>query len=263
MQTGGRQDAELDRSQRVASLIDRIAAYAAAQPETPAEPLQPPAAGPLTVAVLGVDAHHAPSLPAAVGIDVEQRLSRLWEQEPRLRLVDRQHLERVLEELHLTAAKLARPDSAVPLGALASAQFLATGEIIELGDRFQLTVRLVETATSTVVAAASQLFATVSQVDGIVTRAAAELTGALSRRYPIHAQVIESGGDRLTLNVGADLGVAPADLFRTVGVNDGPAVVLRVERVDAHSAVAQVLTTTDPPPVPPGSPVEQVWEPEG
>jgi hypothetical protein len=217
----------------------------------------------MTLAVLHVDGHQAPSLPAAVGIDVERRLSRLWEQEPRLMLVDRQHLARVLEELHLTAAKIANPDAAIPLGVLAPAQLLAVGEIIELGDQLQLSIHLIETATSTVVAAASQVFATLSQVDGIVTKTAAELTAALDRRYPLHAEVIDARGDDLTLNVGAELGVTPGNLFRTIGLSDNPVAVVRVERVEARRAQARVLGARPVPPLPTGSHVEQVWDEEG
>ncbi|MGD2063426.1 MAG: CHAT domain-containing protein [Nitrospirota bacterium] len=263
LQSGERQREGLDRSQRIAALIDRIAAYTADHPETTQDATRDWPSQPMTLAVLGVDAHQAPSLPAAVGIDVARRLSRSWEQEPRLSLVDRQHLDRVLEELHLAAAKLARPDGAIPLGALAPAQLLAVGEIIELGDRLQLSVRLIETATSTVVAASSQVFATLSQVDAIVTKAAAELTAAVGRHYPIHAEVIDSHGDDLILNVGAQLGVAPGNLFRTVGVNDAPVTVMQVERVEAHRAQARPLEGLPLRTIPLGSHVEQVWNEEG
>ncbi|HEX9591839.1 MAG TPA: CHAT domain-containing protein [bacterium] len=263
MRSGEHQRAELDRSQHVAFLIDRIAAHAAAHPNATPGSTQTWATQPMTLAVLHVDGHQAPSLPAAVGIDVERRLSRLWEQEPRLMLVDRQHLARVLEELHLTAAKIANPDAAIPLGVLAPAQLLAVGEIIELGDQLQLSIHLIETATSTVVAAASQVFATLSQVDGIVTKTAAELTAALDRRYPLHAEVIDARGDDLTLNVGAELGVTPGNLFRTIGLSDNPVAVVRVERVEARRAQARVLGARPVPPLPTGSHVEQVWDEEG
>jgi hypothetical protein len=263
MRSGDRQRAELDRSQRVASLIDRIAAYPASHSERAPDVSRAWVTQPMTLAVLHVDVHQAPSLPAAVGTDVEQRLSRLWEQQPRLTLVDRQHLEQVLEELHLTAAKLARPDTAIPLGVLAPAQLLAVGEIIEMGDELQLSVRLIETASSTVVAASTQVFATLSQVDGIVTKTATELSSALNRHYPLHAEVIDSNSDGLTLNVGADLGVAAGNLFRTVGLNDDRVAVVRVERVEARQATARVMGATAAPFLRAGSHVEQVWDQEG
>ena len=194
---------------------------------------------------------------------MEQRLSRTWAQVPRLTLVDRKHIEQVLEELHLTAAKLARPDAAIPLGVLAPAQLLAVGEIIELGDQLQLSVRLIETATSTVVAGSTQIFATLSQLDGIVTKTAADLSTALDRHYPLHAEVIDSTGDGLTLNVGSELGVAPGSLFRTVGSTNDQVAVLRVETVEARQARARVLGVTPVSGLPAGSHVEQVWDEAG
>jgi hypothetical protein len=263
MRSGERQRTELDRSQRVASLIDRIAAYPVSHSDGVPESSRAWQTQPMTLAVLNVDVHQAPSLPAAVGTDVERRLSRLWEQQPRLTLVDRQHLEQVLEELHLTAARLARPDAAIPLGALAPAQLLAVGEIIELGDQLQLSVRLIETATSTVVAASTQVFATLSQVDGMVTKTATELSAALDHHYPLHAEVIDSTRDGLTLNVGAELGVAPGNLFRSVGASGDQVAVVQVETVEARQARARVLGAAPILSLPAGSHVEQVWDEEG
>ena len=263
LRSGELQRTEVARSERIASLIDRIAAYPTSHSDGVKQSAQTWATQPMTLAILGVDAHQAPSLPAAVGIDVEQRLSRTWAQVPRLTLVDRKHIEQVLEELHLTAAKLARPDAAIPLGVLAPAQLLAVGEIIELGDQLQLSVRLIETATSTVVAGSTQIFATLSQLDGIVTKTAADLSTALDRHYPLHAEVIDSTGDGLTLNVGSELGVAPGSLFRTVGSTNDQVAVLRVETVEARQARARVLGVTPVSGLPAGSHVEQVWDEAG
>jgi len=254
---------EANRSQRVADLIDRIAAYQATGPVAASEPTPAWTSQPLTLAVVTIDPRPAPGLPAATAVRVERRLQQIWETEGRLHLVDRQQLEQVLEELHLAAAKLVSPDGALPIGTLASAQLLAVGELIELGDALQLNVRLIDTASSTVVAATAQPLRTLSDLDNTVTRTAADLMASLRRRYPLRAEVTGHAHDRLTLNIGADLGVVPGTLFRTVHTDDRVPIVVRVESVDAHGAHARPLAGGPTPPLSPGSRLEQVWDEAG
>lgn len=255
--------AEANRSRRVADLIDRIAAYQAAQPAAAPQGKTGWTSRPLTLAVVAIDPRPAPGLPAATAIQVERRLQQLWEAEGRLHLVDRQHLEPILEELHLAAARLASPDGALPIGTLASAQLLAVGELIELGEALQLNVRLIETASSAVVAATVQPLPTLSDLDNTVARTAADLMASLRHRYPLRAEVIGRERDQLTLNIGADLGVAPGALFRTVPTGDDAPIVVRVESVDAHGAHARPLAGGAAPMLAPGSRLEQVWDEAG
>jgi hypothetical protein len=249
-------------SQRIAELIDRIAAYRASQPPAATGATTGWTSQPLTLAVVSIDPRPAPNLPAATAVQVARRLQQLWEADARLNLVDRQHLEQVLEELHLAAAKLARPDGALPVGTLASAQLLAVGELIELGEALQLNVRVIETASSAVVAATAQPLATLADLNPTVARTAAVLTAALRRHYPLRAEVVDAGPDGLTLNIGADLGVVPGTLFRALATGDGTPIVVLVEAVDAHRAHARVLAAGTPALVP-GSRLEQVWDDAG
>lgn len=71
-----------------------------------------------------------------------------------LRVVDRQHLARIIAEQKLSVVGVTEPGSVQKLGQLAGADVLVTGSIVGLEDRVRITAKLLSTATAQIIGAA-------------------------------------------------------------------------------------------------------------
>lgn len=74
--------------------------------------------------------------------------------DPSLRVVDRQHLARIIAEQKLSVVGVTEPGSVQKLGQLAGADVLVTGSIVGLEDRVRITAKLLSTTTAEIVGAA-------------------------------------------------------------------------------------------------------------
>ncbi|MBI5055713.1 MAG: hypothetical protein HZB61_03750 [Nitrospirae bacterium] len=70
----------------------------------------------------------------------------------RFQLVDRGHIERILEEQKLNLTQLVDENAAVKLGKLMSAQAVVTGSITETGNGTEIVGRVIDTETSEILA---------------------------------------------------------------------------------------------------------------
>jgi len=71
-----------------------------------------------------------------------------------LRVVDRQHLARIIAEQKLSVVGVTEPGSVQKLGQLAGANVLVTGSIVGLDDRVRITAKLLSTTTAEIIGAA-------------------------------------------------------------------------------------------------------------
>jgi TolB-like protein len=71
-----------------------------------------------------------------------------------LRIVDRQHLARIIAEQKLSVTGVTEPGTVQRLGELAGADVLVTGSIVGLGDRVKITAKLLSASTAQIVGAA-------------------------------------------------------------------------------------------------------------
>ena len=72
---------------------------------------------------------------------------------PNLYLVDRQEMEKTLEEQELNLSGLVRPDEAVQVGRLTGAKILITGSVVELNGTLYLIAKIIGTETGRVLGA--------------------------------------------------------------------------------------------------------------
>jgi beta-lactamase regulating signal transducer with metallopeptidase domain/TolB-like protein len=83
---------------------------------------------------------------------------------PGVRLVDREKISQALSEVHLDASGLVDASTAARVGKLTGAQILLCGKIMEMGDEYVTTVRLIDAETSEV----SSLRVTGKETDGLM-----------------------------------------------------------------------------------------------
>jgi len=87
--------------------------------------------------------------------------------EPGLRLVDREKLDKALEELKLSQTGLVDPATATDVGKIVGARIFVVGKLMKLGSEWVVTAKLIDTQTTEVAA----LRVTSKESDGLLTLA--------------------------------------------------------------------------------------------
>lgn len=98
---------------------------------------------------------------------------------PGIKLVDRQQLREVLQEQKLTSGELADEDARLRLGRILGAEQMIFGQFLILGERIQVSIRSVDSATSQVLFA-DEFDAPASTVLAEAGKTASRLAKALS-----------------------------------------------------------------------------------
>lgn len=123
-----------------------LVAACASQPK-PHSPVPPPASfRVLTVAVLEFEDHGIGTRAATQGLGrtVADQIAEALVEQPGLRLVDRDSLQKVLEELSLSSQEIVNPETRLRLGKLLGAQYLIVGGFTSMGSGLRIDGRIVE-----------------------------------------------------------------------------------------------------------------------
>ena len=90
-----------------------------------------------------------------VGTKVGDLLLARLATDPRIHLVDREDLLKLLEEQELSLSGLVRPDEAVRIGQLTGAKLIVTGSVFQVDQTLYLIAKVIGTETSAAPAAAA------------------------------------------------------------------------------------------------------------
>jgi hypothetical protein len=88
-----------------------------------------------------------------VGLVASDRLTGLWVDEHELHLVERARLAAVGDELSLQQSGAVDPGQIISIGKLTAARALIVGQVTEAGENFQLSVRIIDAETASVLVA--------------------------------------------------------------------------------------------------------------
>lgn len=121
--------------------------------------------------------------------------------ENRFRVVDRDFLMNIMDELHISRSGLADPKTRVSIGKLASAQALVGGRMIQSKEGLEIVARVVDTETSDVLAT-MDVYSDRSETDA-VRLLARGLSTKLHREFPLsQGRVISHEGDLIMTDLG-------------------------------------------------------------
>jgi len=160
---------------------------------------------------------------------------------PRIRVVERALLDRVLEELRLGSSQLADPQTALRLGRILSARVLCTGSILRHQGRVQLNLRAVDTETTRVMAHSSALVPVGEDPVTAVRKTSRQFRERIVEAYPVRCRIREVLGPRLTLNAGSLSGIT-TDMRLRVMEPEGKGTELVVLDVSDGSSTAAPLS---------------------
>jgi class 3 adenylate cyclase/tetratricopeptide (TPR) repeat protein len=198
---GASQDAE--KQKRVDALVTElagrfkrgeVAGRAAARDEWTSPPL--------TISLLGLESRGRMPFREGEYDVLTLRIGQALEGQTRARLVEREVMDKLLAELKLSSSALADPRTALQLGRVLSARLITVGSVAGGPGEWTLTLRVIETETSRVVASVAQTFpvsqTTVQAADAV----ARDLAAKLRRAFPLRARVTGGGAGDAVLNVG-------------------------------------------------------------
>jgi len=126
----------------------------------------------------------------------------------RVKVVERQMIDKIVQELNLSSSQLANEETRLQLGKLFSARLIATGSIIRYGGKIQVSIRLIETETSEVkVAVTPDPFPENASPSEIANSLVKDLLARLDNAYPLRGEVLQVNGDEIVLNLGKSVGL--------------------------------------------------------
>jgi hypothetical protein len=173
----------------------------------------------MTVALFLLDCQSANrECPSQAGLG--ERLLKRLVSSGRFNMVERQRIEEVLREQKLSASGLVRKSQALRIGQLLNVSGLLTGELREVGEELQVSIKLVESNTSTILATVTEYSSRRDRVG--VTNLAESLVDKLVTQMPlIEGRITHIRKDgRITLNFGHTDGVRAGMLVLIYTVGD-------------------------------------------
>jgi class 3 adenylate cyclase/CHAT domain-containing protein/tetratricopeptide (TPR) repeat protein len=169
------------------------------------------------------------------------KVNGLLQESGRVQVVERELLEKLLEELKLSTTDLVDPQKALQVGRILAARLIATGTLMRYGKDIQASIRLTETETTSLKAAIAEADRDINQ---LAEKTARQILAKLDRAYPVRGYITAVEGARVVLNVGSEVGVREGMKFKVLKAEKVPGQnlleigTLQAAAIDARSAVA-------------------------
>jgi tetratricopeptide (TPR) repeat protein len=204
---GSSQDAE--KAKRVDALVNELAAkFKRGEVGKPAAARDDWTSPPLTISLLGLESRGRLAFREGEYDFMTLKIGQALEGQTRARLVERNVLDKLLAELKLSSSALADQRTALQLGRVLSARLIAVGTVSGGQNEWTVTVRVIETETSQVVASVAQGFPLSQSTAQVADVVAKDLAAKLRKTYPLRARVTGGGAGEAVLNVGTGEGAA-------------------------------------------------------
>ena len=204
---GSSQDAE--KQKRVDALVEELAGrFKRGEIGRPPAGRDDWTSPPLTISLLGLETRGRMPFREGEYDFMTLKIGQALEGQTRARLVERNVMDKLLAELKLSSSALADQRTALQLGRVLSARLITVGSVAGGPNEWTLTLRVIETETSQVVASIAQSFPvnqTTAQAADVVAR---DLAAKLRKTFPLRARVTGGGGGEAVLNVGTGEGAA-------------------------------------------------------
>jgi hypothetical protein len=189
---------------------------------------------------------------AGTGTALQREIEVRLQSDPRISIVERQMLDKLLQELNLGSSELASADTQRRLGQVLSASLLGFIDFAPAGSGPALYLRLVDTETTSIV---FQTNAAVDErnpsttVDAVLTR----LIDDVATNRELKGLIAEADNDSAIINLGTKHGVADGMEFsvmvdgepievggRIIAHRQSPVAKLKVTEVQSEYAVCEV-----------------------
>jgi hypothetical protein len=158
-------------------------------------------------------------------------------------------LDKVLAELKLGTSDLVDPQAALRVGRILAARLIAIGHVQYIGERMQLSLRLIDTETTLTPAMEVDMIETPGALASVLQHMSHTLLQQLRQAYPLQGQITHLTPSGVLLNIGAQHGATPGltlEVFHSATPLDieTPLGQVVVTHVDARRSQARVVTAS-------------------
>ena len=160
---------------------------------------------------------------------------------PRVRMVERAVLDKLLGELHLGSSHLAERQTALSIGRLVAARIILPGQIQYQDGQALVSVRAIECETGLISASVVGTYNSAQTSVEIAQDMAVKITKELMANFPLRSSVSEVDGTEIVLDIGQNLGLQKGQYFRGVD-ND---VIVQITSVDSDRSTAEIIQGED------------------
>lgn len=136
----------------------------------------------------------------------------------RFTVVEREILDKLLSELHLSSSDLADPATALKLGKILSAQVIATGSIAHQNEEWMINLRFIDTETTTLRASISSLHFGSDKMK-IAEELSQKTAARLIKEYPLQGAISSTADGVVIMDIGSQTGVEAGAQFEILDQN--------------------------------------------
>ena len=227
---------DTSRQERIDKLVNDLVAASKKAPA--AKPLQDAwTSRPITLSF--VNFQHKGGFSMREGEDefFQLKVNGLLQESGRVQVVERELLDKLLEELKLSTTDLVDPQKALAVGKILAARLIATGSMMRYGKEIQTSIRLTETETTSLKAAIAE---TEKDINQLAEKTARQILAKLARAYPIRGYITAVEGANVVLNIGSEVGVQQGMGFNVfdAGKEAREIGTIQIAAVDSKSASA-------------------------
>jgi len=233
--------ADLEREKLQNQLVtELVTAFKAGKASPPAADDWSPRA--LVVSFLDFRNHLGPlsreGLDDAFVLNVTRRL----QDTGRVKVVEREMIDKLLSELKLGSSDLADPATRLKLGRVLAASVIGTGGFYPNEANSELQLRLIDTETTDIRSTVAESLSDPAQIGSFADRVADKIVKTLKADYPLKGKIASVEGDEIIVGVGRKHGAQQGLRFRVV--EDGEAVMVDGEVVGHKQKTVGTLEVT-------------------
>ncbi len=235
-----------------------VARYKSDRVKMSREPIDEWTSRPMTLTFLDYHTGGKMAMMEGEGKFLELAIIDALNQTGRVKVVEREKIDKIISELNLSSSQLASEETRLRLGRLLSARLIATGSVIRYGNETQASLRLIETETSEVKISVNPILKGTPGTARIAEELKKEIITKVRKAYPLRGIIaeVESDGATVVINIGAKQGVKPgmemnvlAEKILKVGtkslVKHEKIAKLEVSQVEQELAYGKIKETTD------------------
>ena len=169
-------------------------------------------------------------------------LTRRLQESGRVKVVERELVDKLLSELKLGSSDLADPSTRLKLGRVLAASVIGTGGFYPSGVKSELQMRLIDTETTDVRSTLSETLGDPGAISTFADQVGDKIAKKLLADYPLRGKIASVDGQEIIVGVGRKHGAQPGARFRVV--EDGEAVTVDGEVVGHKQKTVGTLELT-------------------
>jgi tetratricopeptide (TPR) repeat protein len=204
------------RKERVDKLVKELAERFRRQKDAPTKIMDAWTSNPMILSLVDFEEKGALAGREGFSAALTTHLGDLLNSSGRIKVVERALLDRLLTELNLGSSDLADPGTALRLGRVLAAKVLATGSILHLPETTMLSMRLIDSETTSVPKTFTFAIAPHDSLDRRLHDLHRDVLTAIIQAYPLRGYVVQVEEQQVLLNIGTEQGVVQGTRFSVI-----------------------------------------------